>query len=316
MREAREPSVHSAAYFGKISKPLALRSVAMVNLYTQHDPSCTQVIEQSTLQEVTFLNSMSGLGDDGGTVFMDSGWRKPDERIPTQLKLLRVDKISRQQCELLAHLNSLEKLYLIGPHIKSRGGGPQSNGTTPLPRSPASSTSSPSSTDNNAMALKDEYIETITKYHGRTLKHLLLLPQWRLTDDDIALIVRQCPNLEQLGIGADFSNFRHLRLLVPFLTNLTSLRLLSSPDDPTFVNQMREMDEQGMHEKKIGEETVNSQWSKLRFIEIGGEDLIFEVGKRVACEEGGKTVWRRPVRKRGVEAVRDVDIWRLDSLEI
>ena len=97
------------------------------------------------------------------------------------------------------------------------------------------------------------------------------------------------------------------------------MRLLSAPDDATFVNQMRELDEQGLHEKKIGEETVNQQWSRLRFIEVGAEDLIFEIGKRQPYKEegaGGKVVWRRLVRKRPVDVVGDIDIWKLDSLEI
>ncbi|KAL2048279.1 hypothetical protein N7G274_000190 [Stereocaulon virgatum] len=317
MREAREPSVHPAAYFGKLHTPLSLRSIAVVNLYTQLDCRNCRVFEQAALQEVTFLNSMSGLGDDGGTVFMDDGWAKCDDHVPTQLKMLRVDKVSRQQCEVLAHINSLERLYLIGPHLQPRRGKDYCNSTIPLPHSPPSSTASPTSIDNNAMTLKDEYLETITKHHGRTLKHLLLLPQWRLTDDDIALVVRQCPNLEQLGMGADFSTFKQLRLLVPFLTNLTCLRLLSSPDDPTFVNQMRELEEQGVHEKKIAEETVNQQRSALRFIEIGAEDLIFEIGARAPVEkEGMKTIWKRKVRKRPFDVVRDIDIWKLDSLDI
>ena len=161
------------------------------------------------------------------------------------------------------------------------------------------------------MALKDTYIEIITKKHGRTLKHLLLLPQWRLTDDDIALIVSNCPNLEQLGIGTEFSNFDHLRLLVPFLSKLTALRLLSSPDDSSFVNKMREIDDQGMHEKLLSEETTKWNFSKVQYIELGAEDLIFEIGKKGR----GKSGWRN-VKKKAWGEVRDVAIWAMDCHEI
>lgn len=250
---------------------------------------------------------------------MDGGWHKPEETAPAGIKVLRLDKVSRQQCDFLSHINSLEKLYLLGPQTRpTRDSKDDSNNNTPLPRSPASSTSSPSSIDtNNIVALKDDYLEAIIKRHGHSLKHLLLLPQWRLTDDDIAFIVRQCPNLEQLGMGVEFANFKHLRLLVPFLSNLTAIRLLGNPDDPTFVNKMRELDEGGIHERKIGEETVNREWSKLKYMEVGAEDMIFEVGPRQSQEQtGSKGVYRRPVKRVGWESVKDIDIWKLDSMEI
>ena len=320
IRENREPSVNGYVYFGKITSPMRLRSFAVVNLYANHAADCQRqpIFDKNTLEEIIFLNSTSGLGDDGGTEFIDNGYRKANDEVPPSIKMMRLDKVSHEQCDFLGRMHGLERLYLIGPHVQSRRnikGSPTNN--PPFPHSPASSTSSPTSSDINATcALKDSYLQTITEHHGATLKHLLLLPQWRLTDDEIALIFRHCPNLEQLGIGADFSNFKNLRLMVPFLPDLTALRLLSNPDDPTFLNQMREMDERGVHEQKIGEETRNRQWSKLRYIELGADDLIFEIGGREEWERQGNTGWKRPVRKRGVDFVGEMDIWKMDSLEI
>lgn len=332
MREAKEPSVSQAAYFGRCAAaqyPIPLKSMAIQNLYTHHDNSCAGMIAVSGLEEVTFLNSTGGINDDGATAFLDRGWRNSDEHMPTQLKMLRCDKVSRHQCEFLANINSLEKLYLIDPQTRIGYGS-----ATPLPRSPASSTASPSSVDtNNIVSLKDDYLEAITQRHGHTLKHLLLLPQWRLSDDDIALIVRSCPNLEQLAIGVEFDNFKHLRLLVPFLTKLKALRLLSSPDDFTFVNKMREMDQAGLHERKIGEETVNRDWNHLKHMEIGAPDMIFEIGQRkLIIQEGstpesgsnfglsngykGKETYRRQVKRRMWEDVKDIAIWKMDSSDL
>lgn len=320
IRETREPSVNGYVYFGKVKSPMRLRSFAVVNLYTNrasvNERQC--IFDRNTLEEVTFLNSTSGFGDEGGTEFMDGGYRKAEGEVSPSIKMMRLDKVSHEQCDFLGRLHGLERLYLIGPHVQARRNiKDPATSNTPLPHSPASTTSSPGSSDfNAACALKDSYLQIITKHHGATLRHLLLLPQWRLTEDDIALIFRQCPNLEQLGIGADFSNFENLRLMVPFLSKLTVLRLLSNPDDPTFLNQMREMDERGMHEQKIGEETRNTEWSKLRYIELGADDLIFEIGRREEWERGGITGWKRPVRKRGLDVVGDMDIWKMDSLEI
>lgn len=318
MRDARELSTHESAYFGRCAAAgysIPLRTVAVQNLYTYHDISGCNLFDHTAMEEVTFLNSTNGFGDDPSTVFVDFSWRKSEGDLPTNLKMLRVDKVSHQQCSFLGQVKGLEKLYLIGPkHSQERiVKDTTPSGGTPLPNSPASSHSSPNSTDNsNIMALKDDYIDTITKNNGRTLKHLLLLPQWRLTDDDLALIVRRCPNLEQLGIGAELPNFRYLRLLVPFLKNLTAIRILSNPDDTSFVNKMRELDESGLHEKKLSEETVKWNSSKLQYMEVGGKDLIFAIDRR----EGGKAGGKKIVTKKAWEEVRDIDIWAMDCHEI
>lgn len=328
MRENHEPSINQAAYFGKCAAAhyrIPLRSLGIHNLYTRHDPQdkC-ELFDVSKLEEMTLLNSTGGVGDEGATAFTDIQWRKPGAIAPVMLKTLRIDKVSRQQCDFLAQIHNLEKLYLIGPHIHARNGNKDSfNGATPLPCSPPSSINSPESTDSNTIAaLKEDYLEAITKNHGATLKHLLLLPQWRLTDDDIALIVRQCPNLEQLGIGVEFANFKHLRLLVPFLSRLAAIRLLSSPDDMTFINKMREIDGKGLHERKISEETCSRESSRLKYMELGADDIIFEVGKRELVEASdveapsGKPTYKRAVKKAQWETVKDVAIWKMESMEL
>lgn len=321
MRDSHEPSIHPAQLFGRMmatNYSMPLRSISIQNLFVHRDETCGSILNLDTIQELTMINSTIGLGNDGSTAFMDGPHRQPEGHVPTILKMLRVDKVSRQLCELLTKFTGLERLYLIGPqaHPARCSSKDRSNGTTPFPRSPESIISSPGSTDmNHIVSLKNDYIEAITKYHGKTLKHLLLHPQWRLTDDDIAIIVRQCPNLEQLGIGAEFSNFKHLRLLVPFLENLTTMRLLGNPDDPTFVNKMRELDEMGVHEEKIGEETVNREWSKLRWMELGADDMIFEIGKRQSKEKTGKG-YKTKVQKRSLDQVEHISIWKMGSLEI
>lgn len=334
MREAREPSINQSSYFGKCAAAnylIPLRKLAIQNLYVHHGGACNNVVDLSQLHEITFLNSTGGMDDAGGTAFMDGPYRKSHDITPTQLKMARVDKVSRQQCEFLSHIKGLERLYILGPCNRTRKGEP--NGNLQLPHSPCSNISSPTSTDTNCMvALKEDYIDAITKNHGPTLRHLLLHPQWRLTDDEIAIIVRQCPKLEQLGIGCEFSSFKHLRLLVPFLSNLTCLRLLGNPDDPAFTLTMKDLEAQGHHRKRIAEETANSRWSQLRYLELGTDDLIYEVGSQELFDECGnelgeamsnprgdgnvKSVWRRSVTKRRLEDVIHIDIWRMDSLDL
>jgi len=319
MRQTREPSIHYSNFFGKCDAAnylLPLKSIAVQNLYDPNSRSCGEIVDNRMIEEITFLNSTGGIGDDNIAVFGDNDWKTPNQCVMPTLKMLRLDKISHAQCDFLGTITGLERLYLIGPHAKPSSS--TENSTNPIPttypRSPASSTSSPGSTDPcSILALKDLYLENITTAHGATLRHLLLPPQWRLSNDDIARIVRQCPNLEQLAIGFEMEQFKHMRLLVPFLSKLTALRMLGNPDDPGFMDKMRELDRQGLHEEKIGEETVNREWSRLRWIEMGDGDMLFEIGKRYQTE-GGQ--WRREVKRRSREDVQGLEVWGLDCLDI
>ena len=110
------------------------------------------------------------------------------------------------------------------------------------------------------------------------------------------------------------------------------MRLLANPDDATFLEKMRELDGKGLHIEKLGEEAANLQWSTVRFVDLGGDDLIFEISKRqrveveVEVEEVGsgdndgvverKEVWRRPVKKVERSRVDDLAIWSMDNLDI
>ena len=307
---------------------MKLKSLSLSNFFAYKADQCDNIFDITVMESIHFLNSTSSLGEGGGSAFMDKdNWRSVPESSMPNLRTFRVDKVSRPQCEFIATLAGLEKLYFVGPHARASGvtSAADSPNPTPLPRSPESGTnaSSSSSCDSaSILALKDAYISTITSVHGPTLKHLLLLPQWRLTEDDVALLVRSCPNLEQLALGADMETFNNLRILIPFLSKATCVRILSNPDDPTFLDIVREKARQGVHVQKISEETAGPHWDHIRFFEVGSEDLIYEVGARYKIEVPGenegetKEVWRRHVKKVDRERVAHIPIWQLDSLDI
>ena len=315
MREMREPSVNLSTMFGRCqskSRPLTLRRIAIKNLFTYTaDDFCESIYDFSAVEEITAINSTGALGDAGAAAFIDSPLRKTGPTFPS-LKLLRGDKASRDLQHLLANTTGLEKLYLIG---NKRGTNYDSPST--YPRSPSSNGSSPHS-DLHSSSLRDDTIEAIAQNHGQTLRHLLLPPQWRLTSDNVALIVRNCPNLEQLGLGAEFDRFMSMRLLMPFLPKITAIRVLDNPDSSDFRDKMHELDD-GRHEKQIGGATSKNEWSRFRWMELA--DLVFEVGKTelMEDEEGatpGKMVYRRRVWKRDAEAVKDIAIWKMDSMDV
>ena len=324
MKEAREPSININTYFGRClssSYMIPLKSISIQNLFTHTDDICGSIINNATVRAITLINSNTGDRDDAANVFIDDRWRMggfPKHNL-TQLKMLRIDKVSKLQCEFLGSFTGLERLYFIGPHrhaqTQSSGTSRRNSNAAALPNSPASSTtSSPSASE--TLGLKDDYLETIIKNHGSTLRHILLMPQWRLTADNIALLIRKCPNLEQLGLGVEFVDFGHLRLLVPFLPKLKAIRILDNPDDRSFGDKVREHDD-GTHERAIGKETPDGGRNVMRYIELAG--LVFEVGRVRLQEptvENEKKKYRRDVWKRSLDLVRDIDIWSMDTLEI
>ncbi|KAL8949847.1 MAG: hypothetical protein Q9222_004087 [Ikaeria aurantiellina] len=312
MREAKEPSVHLGSLFRRCRAPdtvLRLTHVTIKNLFSYDDGSCTEYNDPSLVEEVTTLNSTGGHGDSGGSAFIDNKMKKMDVALP-RLKMIRGDQVSKELIVILSHTTGLEKIYILGPKKTDKNDG--SNG---YPQSPASDGSSPAS-EQAVDNLRDEHIEAITRNHGQTLRHLLLPPQWRLTSDNIALIIRHCPNLEQVGFGADFDKFSDMRLLMPFLPKVNAIRILDNPDCSEFRDKMHEMDD-GRHEKHIGSSTSAREWSKIRYMQLA--DLLFEAGKVELMEDPeqpGKMAYRRRAWKQSLEAVKDVAIWKMDSLDV
>ena len=303
MKDAREPSISWSSYFGRIAGSpyrMILHKIGIKNLYAHSDGGCGQVIDPSMVRELTIIKSIGGgLDDKLSSAFLDPSWRRSDSCGLVGLKVFRSDTLSRSQCGFLESIKGLERIYLIDTrtsHQERRNGvdSPVSSNATLL-------------SDCSNMDLKDGYIDAFTQHHGDTLRHLLLPPQWRLNTDDIALIVRRCPNLEQLGIGVEYEEFNNLRLLVPFLPKLRALRLLVSPDDRTFADKMKQLDAEGLHEEKIKAEPALKDSSVLIYMGLG--DIIFKLDSRKV--DGG-----RKVQRMSYDDVKHVEIWALDSADI
>lgn len=313
MRDAREPSISLDSFFSKlIAAPhtLPVKRTTIKNLYTINNIVCSNVFDCTAMEEVAFINSTGGSGEDAISAFLDNSWRPSKADLMPNLKTIRVDKVSRPQLDYFREIKALEKLYLIGPKKPLKGRGSESRILLNSP--PSTSMNSPIN-DWSTQSLKDEYLETLAKYHGKSLRHLLLMPQWRLSADDIALIVSQCPNLEQLGLSVEFANLSSLRLLIPFLKNLTALRLLENPEDRSFTENMRTINHEDCHEK-MGDGMLG----KLEWVEVAG--MLFEVGNRELQQYGpatdGNEVWRSRVWKRPLGAADHLEIFGLDSFEV
>ena len=327
MKETREPSISLDAFFGRaaaMTPSLPLKNIAVKNLYTLKI-NCDTNMPKMSLKGLTMISSITSHGDEAG--FFEASWKSKRHVHVPSFKYIRVDKVNTDICDFLASFSGLESLYLVCPlssNSSSSSSPSRPYQTTTLPHSPASSnanspfSSAQSISPTATLCLKEPYISTILAHHGSTLKHLLLLPQWRLTADEIAKIFHGCPNLEQLGIGVDFENWPNLRLLSPFMTKLKALRLLDNPlDNGAFRAHVHTIDVDELHEKKLGHEQLYRDKTTLRWIELA--DLLFQLGAPYPCTAGDGSdaiVHRRKVKKRPRHMVEDWEIWKYSTMEV
>ena len=341
MRNAREPSVTLHTYFGRAvtaGYKLPLKSLSVQNIYTPNAGEFGDLVDPTTTQEVTFINSVSGLGDDTETTFIDHSLKlRPSTTVKSNLKMIRGDKIDRMHCDLLAKLSGLERYYLVtGRKFREQSNGSPSysisnhgyHSSTPSDDAASSfSTSTPTTTSSaqseiGMASLGKDYLNNLFKNHGPTLRHLLLMPQWRLSSEDIARLVRSCPNLEQLGLAVELTNLNMLRILIPFLPRLYAIRIL----DPTDACGLLLADEwrssvcpkgDECQQQTDGDDAWQLDWNNLRWVGVG--EAVYEIGKPALIESGGESgevKYSSSIRRRPVEMVKDVEIWNMDRLEI
>ncbi|MCJ1437923.1 hypothetical protein MMC27_007310 [Xylographa pallens] len=208
----------------------------------------------------------------------------------------------------------------------SGGGSRTSNSPGSTPQSTISTTSSASCPMQNATTpytplselntlsqLGRHYLENIYKYHGPSLRHLLLMPQWRLSSEDLARLVRNCPNLEQVGLGLEMADFNMLRLLIPFLPKLYAIRILDNLDDSSLTDSVSGLG-CDQSDDKVGDDIWKMGFDTLRWVGLG--DHVFEISPgRTVIGEGTVQV-QKTVRSVPVDLVKDVEIWSMDRLEI
>lgn len=259
MREAQEPSVILHDYFRKCVKerPLKLKSISIQNLYARNTEDWSEAIDESSIEEVTFLNS-PGFEDAASSTFLHNTWTSRPPKGAVNFKSIRYDSLNKQLCEFLSTFTGLERLYIVNP-IRSPydqlnsprpSAGPSSTTVTPpriesatsiapptttttasaIAAARAVSPASPHSPSNSVVSqhslLRDSYFSTIVGNHGATLRHLLLPSRWPLSATQIARLVHACPNLEQLALAAEITALEAARLLLPFLRKLVAIRFL------------------------------------------------------------------------------------------
>ena len=366
MRDAGEPSVQLAHFFRKniaARKQLKLRRIGMYNLFAHsNEQELMEAIDPSAMEGITSLNTFGrdegafGGAESMGTDFLDSSWtREQDPRKEWGiLKTIRIDQLHK------AHTfgKGLEKLYLVNARYGKQGivvdGNPcsteespsDSSGSGPTHGSSSSNWQTPNSSSSGIPTtnkLKDIYFNRICDLAGPTLEHLIFPARWGLTINQMARLIRSCPNLTQLSCFFDCTKWEMLRMLVPFLTKLWAIRLFvpeqcgTLGDGKSFMEKLNNEEEQ---ERKMRIQLAHGDLENLRYVGFGG--WIWEIGgveqvrEKVPVEENGEQsngqgegegeekspqygeemVWRRKLRRLRIEDVQHVEIWKMDTLDV
>lgn len=103
---------------------------------------------------------------------------------------------------------------------------------------------------------------------------------------------------------------------MPFLPRLYAFRILEHPDESYLLDRMLEKGVE-YQEYMLGKEALRRDWKRLKW--VGVADFVFEVYKSECVKEtaeDGTIQSRRKVVRRPLDAVKDVEIWSLDRLEI
>ena len=218
------------------------------------------------------------------------------------------------------------------------GGTPQSQSEAksspgnPFASAATTSSSSISNPDAPILALRQDYVDNIFRFHGASLTHLLLLPQWRLSPEDIRRLTISCTNLREVGFGVEDGSFETLQAIVPNMRKLSALRILDPPESWSNMDTVHEsmQAEDEWFEEKISDQTWQSGWETLRWLGLGA--MVFELltGERLGSdgtmsdeededdrdEMDAEPSQRRRVARRPLFTVKDVEIWKMDSKSV
>ena len=351
-------------------RKMKLKSIAMQNLYSLgHEGNFLGMYDPLYLEEMTAIDAAGGADDDGNMAFVVSPPKRlaPMPRL-TMLRgnkvstshCARLQKMKGLKKYFLLSGRDLSEMdtpsssrtgsvaspgsQISNSHkgslydgTRSIGGTPQSNPDTrssPISVSnafaPASVAGSAGSSDAPVIALSRQYQDNIFRFQGRTLTHLLLLPQWRLSIADLKQLTSSCICMQQLGLGVQDPGFETLQFLVPNMPHLRALRILDPPKEwgqtDNEHDTMQADDE--WYEEKISDQTWQSGWDELRWLGLGS--LVFELlssekprSRYISSDSESSeddmdadSDQRRRVARRPLTAVKEVEIWKMDRKQI
>lgn len=321
MRRAAEPTLTIETYFGRCfaaGYTIQLKHFAMQNWFGPNTKNFNSVMDPKTCDSMTFLDTFGGAQGGSANVYVDDTWRDLPLDYKVNFRTIRFNEFAEQHISMIQNSSGLEHVYVVSdragkPAMSSSVTSPSSDYITP-DDSPSATNTDPLSRLADVPMLGQQYVRAFTANHGSTLKHLLLSPQWPLSEIEITNLIRSCPNLTQLGFALGFPNHSLLRLVIPFLPNIQAIRIL---DNHSFRSQDNDMASLTEEERlaSIGRDMYLSRSDKLRW--IGAGDAVYRAGGSYEhVSPNGMREMRRRIERVDPSEVKDVEIWRLDSLDI
>ena len=333
MRIQAEPSLSMEAYFGRCFKTgyiPQLKHVAMQNFFGPNSHAFGAVMNPVSCESMTFLDTFGGAQGGSSNVFVDDTWRNIPSDTKFYCRTLRFNEFAEQHVNMIKNSRGLERVYIVNdragkPAMSSTGNTPGRDSAEYITPDDSPAPSSTTNTNATTVSLSTPadsfttarnadistfgpfYINAFTQYHGASLQHLLLSAHWKLNETDISTLIRCCPNLTQLGLALASSQLSTLRLLLPFLEHLYAFRILDH-DDPSAPSDQEIVED-------LGRNLYRSNAHKMRW--MGDTERVFRVGPTYQrMTEGGGVELLKRVERVGVEAVRHVEIWKLDCLDV
>jgi len=315
MRQEAEPTLSLETYWGRCFKAdyfPKLKHIAMQNWYGPREDSFYALFDRNTaLTSMAFLDTFGGAQGGSANVYVDDTWRTVPNTLIQTFRTIRFNEFAPQHVEMIKHTHGLQNVYVVsdrkGKSVKTCVS-PSSDYITP-DDSPGTDARSPGAKA-EIEDLGHKYIHAFMHQHGSTLRHLLLSDQWPLSEVECSDLIRRCPNLTQLGLACGFSTIESLRLLLPFLPNLTAIRVLDN--EYMRIAEQTKNDEESMQD--MGRDLYNMGADKMEW--VGAGKRVLKVGDRfLAQKRNGGTEWRRRVTFAGLEEVEHVEIWGMDRLD-
>lgn len=292
IRQQAESSLSLDTYFGRClaaGYKIPLKHLAIQNFYGPNSDRLARIVDESTCVSMCAFDMFGGINGNVMNKFYDDTWKDIPLHIKSHLKKSRTNEPADQHVALISRWTGLEYFYMVNSRA-SRNYDPES----PQPFTPAESPP-------HHGTLGKDYVYALTRYHGSTLRHLLMSDQWLLDDEDIGEIVRHCPNLEQLAFAASSPGLGSLHLLIPSLSRLQSVRFIGTE---AVRNEEFALDRLNHRLGKTGAKS-------LRYVGLG--DRVMKLGGSFQDPHGN---WTTDVKEVQFDDVKHVEIWGLDNLDI
>ena len=308
MRLEAECSLNMDTFFARCQKAgykPNLRHFAMQNFFGVMGMGLMDFLNDDTIESLTCIDCIGGINGDARTIFVDEMWKMIPMDCKSTFKSIRLNEMVPKQIDSIkTPVTGLERFYMISSKRE------KVCCQLPHPDSPLTPEETPKQ-DTGVAALGPLYLHALTRQHGPTLKHLLMSDQWGLTLDDIRDLINYCPNLEQVGIALKTTDTCNLRLLIPFLSKLTALRLLPSE---CLAEHMRSTSHEEIM-RRIEDEMIKLPNFRVRYLGVG--DFVYKYSGMIKVNRDDGTAETRPKFIMTTKAdVAHVEIFGLDCLDI